>query len=189
MESAKEIVLDNQSLIYLIRHFSSIDEKCKLEIKSQGFTESDIQEKLSTIGSKFNTEFAKNPGAVVVELSKINPAKVINQGNQRTALIYEFTQPIGCDSICSLDDIPPSFHAGIQKVMRGDYLVQSIELSTFLTTNQLVAVVENETNKLITLFPGRYAPPFPNDYQSENERKNATKFWEQHLFIKPLSHE
>jgi hypothetical protein len=88
-----------------------------------------------------------------------------------------------------LDDIPPSFHAGIQKEMRGDYLAQSIELSTFFTTNQLVAVVDNETNKRITLFPGRYAPPFPNDYQSENERKNATKFWEQHLFIKPLSHE
>jgi hypothetical protein len=189
MEPAKKIILDNQSLIYLVRHFSWIDENCKLEIKSQGFTESDIQEKLSTIGSKFNTEFANDPRAVVVKLSKINPAKVINQANQRTALIYEFTQPIGCDSICSLDDIPPSFHAGIQKEMRGDYLAQSIELSTFFTTNQLVAVVENETNKLITLFPGRYAPPFPNDYQSENERKNATKFWEQHLFIKPLSHE
>jgi rRNA-processing protein FCF1 len=189
MESAKEIILDNQSLIYLIRHFSSIDEKCKLEIKSQGFTESDIKEKLSTIGSKFNTEFANDPRAVVVELSQLKPAKVINQANQRTALIYEFTQPIGCDSICSLDDLSPSLHVGIQKEMRGDYLAQSIQLSTFLTTNQLVAVVENETNKLITLFPGRYAPPFPNVQQSETEREEATKFWEQHLFVKPLTHE
>lgn len=189
MESTKKIILENQSLIYVIRHFSSIDETCTLELKNQGYSDREIQEKLKTLGSKFNADFALSPMSLVVELSKRKPKLVIEQANQRTAYIYEFSKQIGCDSICSMDELSPSLHSNIQAEMRGDYQVHSIELNTFLATNQLVAVVENETNKLITLFPGRYAPPFPNVQQSEIEHEEATEFWEQHLFIKPLSHE
>ncbi len=75
-----------------------------------------------------------------------------------------------------------------QKEMRRDFQVQSSESSTFLTANQFVVVVENETNKLLTLFPGRYPQPIPNVHHSEIEHEEATKFWVQHLFIKTLSH-
>jgi hypothetical protein len=189
MEESKKIGILPSSIFYLIRHFTQIDRTCYDELIHQGFSKKAIEEKLKTAGSKFDSEFASNPREIIDILNHRSPGQVIPQANKRTAYIYRFDESIGWDSIMDVNEIPHEDLAKIQEEKRGDQTIRTIERTESPKTNQIVAIVDSETSKVITLFPGCYAPALPSWDQSKIDFEQSRLFWESHVFIKRISHE
>ena len=189
MEESKKIGLLDSSIIYLIRHFHKIDQSCINELLHQGIKLEAIEEKLKTAGSKFDANFASNPREIIEILNPHPPYQVIPQVNKRTAYLYLFEESIGWDSIMDVNQIPPGDIAKIKEEKRGDHTVRFIERTESPQTNQIVAVVDSESNNVITLFPGSYAPALPSLDQSKTDFDQSTAFWGTHVFIKQSKHE
>ena len=189
MEERKKIDLSGSSIFYLIRHFHQIDQTCFDELLNLGYSKVEIEDKLLTTGSKFDAKYVSNPREVLTILNNCAPHQVIEQVNNRTAYIYRFEKSIGWDSIIDVNQIPSENLAEIQEEKRGNQIVRTIELSNFPETNQIVAIVDSETNQVITLFPGCYAPPFPSSDQTKNDYEQSSRFWDSHIFIKRFTNE
>lgn len=189
MEESKKIGILSSSVFYLIRHFTQIDRTCFDELIHQGFSKKAIEEKLTTAGSKFDAKFASNPREMIEILNHRSPHQVVPQANKRTAYIYRFEEAIGWDSIMDLNQLPQDDLAKIQEEKRGDQTIRTIERTESPQTNQIVAIVDSETSKVITLFPGCYAPALPSWDQSKIDFDQSRAFWENHVFIKRSTHE
>lgn len=189
MEETKKISLLSSSLVYLIRHFNRIDQTFRNELVSLGVSTELIDEKLLTVGSKFDSEFASNPRGILDKLNQRQPNMLIAQANNRTALIYQFEKSIGFDSIIHVSELTTSDLSNIQEEKRGEQTVRTIELCQFPETNQIVVIIDSDTNNVITFYPGCYAPPFPALGQMKLDYEQSDQFWGNHIFIKRKSHE
>jgi hypothetical protein len=189
MEESKKIGILSSSVFYLIRHFTQIDRTCFDELIHQGFSKKAIEEKLTTAGSKFDVQFASNPREIIDILNQRPPHQVVPQANKRTAYIYRFDESIGWDSIMDVNQLPQDDLAKIQEEKRGEQTIRIIERTESPQTNQVVAIVDSETSKVITLFPGCYAPAFPSWDQSKVDFDQSRAFWDTHVFIKRSTHE
>ena len=70
----------------------------------------------------------------------------------------------------------------IKEALRNGLHLKAVRLSELKKTNRLTYVV-NSQNEIVTAFPGRYAPPLPFPEMPFDEKKNATEFWLNHVFV------
>ncbi len=176
---------------HILRHFSQIDEDYRIELKTNtGYTDEEISAQLALTGSKFHPVFVSNP----IQLwKKIQSHKKFIVPDTRdwkedrfiVTLFYEqadYTGGIGEDSLIRLDNLLPAERALLKKQDRDGLFVNHVQTTRTNPTWQVNVVLWKEPELLVrTIFPGIYAPPFPNaERQKETEMMESKGFWDQY---------
>ena len=184
MEEQKELKLNDERALYLLKHFEELDHKGRIHFQNLGFEVEQINQALQTIGSKFYARFCDNPFDLIYKLSHYTPFNIKQQTNGNKAILYKipFTGGIGNNRVMPLKEILEFDKAQIKKVLRNGYPVNVLEGTVSDCTNQLVVICNSE-NEVITIFPGIYAPSFPPQLTNEEDVKASIIFWENHVFI------
>ena len=192
MPGLPKIPLNSQ--FHILRHFSRIDEDFRQELKTKtGFSDKEINAELALSGSKFYPAFVKNPLQLwdkILNHPKFSLPETNDWKQKRFVVVLlfdqsEYPEGIATDSLVSLDQLLPEERIHLQKKERGGYLVNQVRISRNNSTRQINVIFGDETQPILkTIFPGIYAPPFPDAVrQSDSEFTANTAFWEQHAFI------
>jgi len=182
MAGKKKLILPDQRIIHLLRHFSEIDISYRLNLHALGLDDAAIAEACTLTGSKFDASHVLNPEQLLQLIEKGTLVKEVKQPNGNTARSVEFEMPIGTEGIVALDELSHDEKKHIKEAMRNGLHLKAVRLSELKKTNRLTYVV-NGQNEIVTAFPGRYAPPLPFPEMPFDEKKNATEFWLNHVFV------
>jgi hypothetical protein len=182
MAGKKKLILTDQRVIHLLRHFSEIDISYRLNLHALGMDDAAIKETCQLTGSKFDASQVLNPEEILQLLDKGKQVLEVKQPNGNTARSVEFDKPIGTEGIVSLDELSKDEKKHIKEALRNGLHLKAVRLSELKKTNRLTYVV-NSQNEIVTAFPGRYAPPLPFPEMPFDEKKNATEFWLNHVFV------
>ena len=176
---------------YLLKHFSSIDKKYETKLMNLGqYSKMDIEDMLNTSGSKFNAEFALNPEDLWNKMIKIADYSdfTINETAEKIYLSVNISSfansPIGTNNLISISDLLENQKKQIFKQKRNNYNALHLIAKGFPTYEITLILSNKPIPKIITIFPGIFAPPFPdkkNQLQTEYNMNN--KFWENHVFL------
>ena len=178
---------------HILRHFSKIDEDYRIELINTSFTNEDINGQLALSGSKFYPGFVNNPMQLWEKIQcheKFLYPDILAWKEKRFLVILFFNQEdyhegVGEDSLISLDDLLPNEKTLLQKHDRNGILVNHVQIKRSNPSWQVNVVLGKETELFVrTIFPGIYAPPFPDpEGQKTTELIDSKRFWDQHAFI------
>lgn len=171
------MTISKEAEFHILRHFNKISFKWRERLNSFGFSDAQIDEQLKIFGSKFDSEFCDD-----IELLKnlYFDNFSIDSSKEKTKITLTYThdsENIGFDTLHNIENIEdPSL---VKKEKRDIYQVNTINLNP-VPTNQINFILTNK-HELITCFPGKLAPPFPDlKRQSEENYKESTLFWNNH---------
>jgi hypothetical protein len=178
-----------ESQFHCLRHFSfhEINQLNFLQDNFPNYHSKEIREQLDMVGSKFDPEFARQPMDILNSLKKasftnrdIGDNKIVAQ---YTFSEQEFPNGIGNSALIHLNKLSAQQQAAKYKLNRNNYEVWTCEVDELPTTNLLTVIALNQENTLqiVTLFPGDYAPAFPQGLGAEEEKKRV--FWEGHCLM------
>lgn len=182
MAGKKKLMITDQRIIHLLRHFIEIDFSYRTNLYSLGLDDIAIKAACELIGSKFDVSQVLNPEQLLKLIEKGKLIKEVKQPNGNTARSMEFEYTIGTEGIVALDELSNDERTQMKEVIRNGLHLKAIQLSRLKRTNRLTYVVNNQ-HEIITAFPGRYAPPLPFTEMPFEEKKDATEFWLNHVFI------
>jgi hypothetical protein len=136
-------------------------------------------------GSKFNPDIFPNVDSLLNALSTMVPIRIVKQSNNREAHEYYFPELAftGFYGVGLRKDYP---NAEVLTEIRNGFIVSYIELQTFPKTQYVTVVAELKDGdyRLVTVFPGKYAPAFPYSAMSEEEKQEAEAFWKDYILLK-----
>lgn len=179
---------------HILRHFDWIDEDYRKILKSKTeYKDEDINAQLMLSGSKFKQSFAENPLQLWNEVLN-HPDFEFPDSNKiegKTFVIRlsfgrdNYPNGIGTDSLVGLHQLLPEEKTSLIKKERSGFMVNHIHLKQKNTTWDLNLIFWKDINFFVkTIFPGIYAPPFPDAArQSNSEFTENESFWEQHAFV------
>jgi hypothetical protein len=174
---------------HCLRHFSfhNLEQVNFLHNNFSCFHPQEIKEQLEMVGSKFNKEFAQQPIDILNSLVKASFTQR-EIGNNKILLQLSFSSKdfpygIGNSALISLSELSVQQQAAKYKVNRSNYEVWTCEVAELPTTNLLsiIALKQENTLQMVTLFPGDYAPAFPKG-KCDSEEMNRV-FWEGHCLL------
>ncbi len=179
---------------HILRHFSQIDEDYRKEIKdATGFTDEVINRQLVLSGSKFHPDFVKNPVQLWKKIQsheKFSYPDIREWKEQRFVIILfynkeDYPDGVGKDSLLRLDDLLPDEKSLLQKQERDGFLVNLVQVTRKNPTWQVNVVLWKEPELIVkTIFPGIYAPPFPDpELQKKAELIDSMRFWDKYALI------
>jgi hypothetical protein len=182
-----EFSLERQ--FHCLRHFSfhEIDQFNFIQDNFPNYHSKEIRDQLDMVGSKFDLSFARQPMDILNSLKKafftnrdIGDNKIVAQ---YTFSEQEFPNGIGNSALIPLNKLSDQQQAAKYKVNRSNYEVWTCEVKELPTTNLLTIIALNQKNtfQIVTLFPGDYAPAFPQGLGDEEEKKRV--FWEGHCLM------
>ena len=182
MERKEEFILTEQRLVYLLKHFSSISESYRTKLNTLGISDKLISETCEAMGSKFNPVYIKNPEDLLSEIYKGKETTRILQLNGNSAMTVKFNYNIGTEGIIASNELTSEEKNSITNDVRNGYKVKIVKLNSFKASNSITYII-NSNKEIVTVFPGRYAPPFPFNEMPLNEHKISSDFWDKHLFV------
>ena len=185
----EEIAFHPKDQYHTLRHFTYINEEYKKMLANMlGIDKLIFNSELNKVGSKFNTKYFQSPLEVFHLINNSIPHKTVKQANGTIVNSYLFEESIfqggiGTDSIIEIDKLEIQQLSLIKKELRSGFLIKLLEIENLPITYELQVVLKSikEQLNIITLFPGKYAPPFPNTKHNENSSK---LFWESNCFLK-----
>lgn len=180
------------TLLHLCRHFSSIPDEEIQNLTEHGFTLEEIKKEISLPGSKF-----KNP-----PFSGLNSIKNFIQENwmeredifekdniltSRWNLLYPPVE-IGYDGLVKISNLSDEEKKNIQTRDRKGYSVKTYPTNKLFPTNSFILISKiSEINlECITIYPGTYAPPFPDSSMSNEFYVECKSFWEAYALIESI---
>jgi len=186
-------LFDKELQYHVLKHFKEVDEPyidklCKSEI----CTREQMLERMKRPGSNFNPAWVSNPEDLVkglfLKLKAIDPSVVWKHNRCELEIVFnreEFPEGIGYDNLIPLDELSDTEKADIIELER-----DAIPLKTIVRTPpptwevQLILGRDGEEIRTLTIFPGKYAPIFPDrEIQSEEDYLNSKAFWETHVLM------
>lgn len=113
------------------------------------------------------------------------PDQIIQQEDQIQAHLFKAEFAVGT---CALSDLNSLKDSDIQLEIRDGISIRFAWIDALPETNHFCVIVEGSQSpfEIITLFPGEYAPPFPQANQSEKSNIVSMEFWEKHVLVKML---
>ena len=179
---------------HILRHFIQIDDDYRMElILKTDYTDEDINGQLALSGSKFHPGFVNNPMHLWEKIQsheKFLYPDILKWKKKRFSVILFFDQEdypegVGEDLLIRLDDLLPAEKAFLQKQDRDGILVNHVQINRSNPSWQLNIVLGKEDEIFFrTIFPGIYAPPFPDpEVQQATELMDSKRFWDQHALI------
>ena len=178
---------------HILRHFNRIDADYRRELVEQtDFTDSDIRSQLAIVGSKFNPGFAKNPVQLWEKIQSHEQFFYPDIGDwkeKRFPVIVSYSLDdypggVGEDTLIRLGNLLPAEKTLLKKQDRDGILVNHLQTTKTNPTWQVNVILWREKELIVrTIFPGIYAPPFPDPQrQNEKELLESKRFWDQHAF-------
>ncbi|MFC2080145.1 hypothetical protein ACFLRQ_01585 [Bacteroidota bacterium] len=174
-----------------LKHFSEIDADYFQKMLQLGaWNRADIIKRMQKFGSKFDPGFAENPIKILQYLNTRSDYLLDYRKKSRERIELKillkkskaFTH-IGWDTLARLDELGSG--TKVQTRTRNDFLIKYAKGSPVptLEMNMIFELAENDF-QLITVFPGKYAPPFPDSAkQIKEEYIECAQFWDRHIFL------
>ncbi len=138
-------------------------------------------------GSVFNIEFVSNYLELMKYISKQISLKnyILKINEDEVVLTFDTNSEIvGFDALLSLSELSEDELKRIVWRKRFGFNVRSINKEAPETTKIRAIFRGIENLELKTIFPGTYAPPFPEKtIQKEGEYKRSKEFWDQHVLL------
>jgi hypothetical protein len=180
--------------IHVLRHFYFVDDAYKnLLIENGGITMSEINEILSTPGSKFHPVFANTPlilwERILARKDSLLPEPGSWPDDRFDVIMHfnadEYPDGIGTDVLVKISDLPEEKACSVVRQGRGDYHINSLKGMEAINSWQLNLVLGKEEEVFVrTIFPGIYAPPFPDEHSQVKEAYDKSQqFWSSHALI------
>lgn len=182
-----EFSLERQ--FHCLRHFSfhEIDQLNFLQDNFPNYHSKEIRVQLDMVGSKFDPAFARQPMDILNSLKKAS-FTIRDIGDNKIVVQYTFSEQdfptgIGNSALIPLNKLSDQQQTAKYKVNRSNYEVWTYEVEELPTTNLLTIITLNQENTLqiVTIFPGEYAPAFPQGLGGEEEINRG--FWESHCLM------
>jgi hypothetical protein len=176
--------------IHILSHFSEIDDQYREQLLMlQAINSEEMDKLLALTGSKFHPDFAKNPLGLAEQIfTGLNNFKT--EFISKDLIIFypeeEYRNGIGTDSIIHLSELNEAEISNIRIKNRSEVEIKTIQRK-LIPTWQLNIVFDNSGNqemKINTIFPGKYAPPFPErKLQEDGDYERSLEFWNNHVFL------
>ena len=175
-------IIGTNALVRILSHFTVIDQDIISELNETGISHELILNQFKAVGSKF-TLFS-NPFEIFAKLDLLEPIECILKYDLVKVNVYYFNEIVGNDHLFLISDLSDQEKTFVRKIPRDGKIVNCIERSSYKSTSQVNVVLDNETNEILTIFPGKYAPPFPSDAMDDFTKRNTTLFWNEHCFTR-----
>jgi hypothetical protein len=183
--------------LHILSHFTEIDDPYREQLLMlQAINSEEIDEKLAMSGSKFYPDFARNPDQLadrIITGLKEFKTESIQKGLVSDMIIHYpqklYPEGIGVDGIAPISELNNKEVNNIKTVKRSEFEVRTLK-AKMPPAWQLNLIFEDTGNpevlKIKTIFPGRYAPPFPDSaLQAGDDYRKSKEFWNNHVFIIP----
>ncbi len=187
----KEFQFTAERQFHALKHFQSVDEIYRSELcKSVEVSRKEVSKRMEKFGSKFNPIFSYNPLQVLKMLKtrKGYSIKYILRSSDRIEVKLLFNRGenydcIGWDTLVKKEDYE-SEHEVKTRIRNGFTISYAIGDPKPTLEMNMIFELSDGVFQLITLFPGKYAPPFPDkEIQIRMEYAANAKFWSDHLFL------
>ncbi len=178
------LILSIERAFYLLKHFNKIDSKSRSIFIDNLCKEEEIDSALAITGSKFNYQFCKNPFELIEKINRLQPLHFFKQENGNAVYIFTIESNfIGVDNLIPLADLTLTERSKIKYELRNSYEIGTFTTKKIHPTKECVLVLKSDSNEVVTIFPGIYAPPFPISIANEDMKAKAEYFWANHLFL------
>jgi hypothetical protein len=185
----EEINLLPEDQLHVLRHFSFISDNYKNQLsRSLDINYTIIETELAKVGSKFNNYYFQSPIEVLDLIKNLTPKKTFSQDDGsivNSYLVEEAIFPggIGEDSILEISKLTNEHLGSLRNEIRSGYNIKVLDVDKLPITYEIHAVLKIEKDQfyVITLFPGKYAPPFPS---IKENKYDSILFWESNCFFK-----
>lgn len=182
---------DEEGQYHVLKHFTSIDKDCLEKfLRNTQYSRDDLQKRMQKFGSKFQKEFLSNPMEAVELLEKekdfVQHYRMKSRDRIELQLVYDmarYPEGIGYDTLVrksatsDLQDIQVRIRHGFPIEYTTGNPRPTWEMHYIF--NRIEGVW-----RLLTVFPGKYAPPFPDhEKQGEEEYALYAAFWKEHVFL------
>jgi hypothetical protein len=196
-DDLKDSILTDESVCHLLRHFPYPGENFLIELSHRtGKGKKLLEDLISKPGSKFSEKFARQPLEVITkvrdQLKKTDLNFVWNTAKCEIILTFpecDFPSGVGFDNLLAKQNLTPAQSREIIYVERDGFTVGTVVAEPPVTWQVNLVLQQKFPNSIIevlTLFPGTYAPPFPNAYETgTGNHQQSIDFWEKHVFIVP----
>lgn len=136
-------------------------------------------------GSIFRPDCFPNIESLLIYILDLEPIREIIQSEYSVVHLYQINalEYVGWEGIGKMSDYPK---AKVQEENRNGCMTRFIEIVELPTTKFVNVVFKQCLNgmELITVFPGMYAPAFPNASMSMDDLQIALEFWDEHILLK-----
>ncbi len=188
------IILNNDSRFHLLKHFRKIDPVYLQNLlNNSSYSEKEIVERIARPGSKFEDHFAKDPDELLERINQFRVHKnaMVTGRNNRIEISYKYSKDdyplgIGTDNIVSRSVLTAGQIKELRYEKRKNDLIGVIKLKDVITweINVILSELNNDEAKIVTIFPGLYAPAFPSDHTAGTEGYLSSKrFWDEYVFV------
>ena len=179
---------------HILSHFHNLDMGYRnLLAKNYDINEREIDIRLSMSGSKFNESFAVNPIAlydkILFGLRNYHHSIFEKETSTNISITFPhetYTSGIGLDGIININDLNENEKSNIEPKAREGHPIKTLSKKQKPTSELNISIGRNEDKKyyIKTIFPGKYAPPFPNkEFQGSIEYNISREFWDKHIFL------
>lgn len=186
-------LFDKELQYHVLKHFKEVDESYMNKLcESEICTREQMVERMQRPGSNFNPSWVSNPEELIkvlyMKLKAIDPT--IEWINNRCELEIlfdrdEFPEGIGYDNLIPLEELTEAEKENSVEEQTDDIPLKTIVKTPPATWEvQLILERDMEEIRILTIFPGKYAPIFPDpEIQSEEDYLASKAFWETHVLM------
>ncbi len=189
-EISEQLQFPIERQFHVLKHFVDIDKEYEL-LMLKYYSNEEINSTRNNFGSSFYKDFSDNPVSLLNSLldKKIDSID-IDAVTKNIHLSYSFSKNeyidgIGLDNLVAIEELRPDEVIAIRTKYLGGNKVQSVNTEAKPTWDlHLILAKQSDSYIVITIFLGKYAPPFP-DYKNQSKEYylENKKFWDKHVFI------
>jgi len=136
-------------------------------------------------GSIFRPDYFPTIESLLMYMLGLEPIREISQSEYSVAHLYQINalEYVGWEGVGKMSDYPKAI---VQEENRNGFMTRFMELEELPQTKLVNVVFKHCLNgmDLITVFPGTYAPAFPNASMSKDDLQIALEFWDEHILLK-----
>lgn len=182
--------ISNAVLLHICRHFKSLTSEDVSKLLALGFKESEIEQELKLVGSKFFSPPFSGIYALVDFIEKNWEKKeVISLENDTLVCRWvweksEYPNGIGNDGLVSLKSLNENELSKVYKKERKKFIVNAYPTSQIFPTFEFNVISKvKPIYEILTIYPGTYAPPFPSEEMEKGLYSFCDDFWKNHALL------
>ncbi len=180
---------DSYTHFHLLLHFQHPCDESLENLRIAGFIEEKIHLQLSTPGSRFYPEFARDIASLLTHFSN-DELETHTEMNGNLRLIGKADSslyPRGCgtNAILPFDSLTKEQKSKVLFKHNRGHEVQHLLVPELPSTVHFIAILKPFKSgvKLITAFPGEHSMPMPHHGMKQSLYKACKEFWDRHVIL------
>ena len=178
-----------KSEFHMLRHFETATPEINTTLINEGYSQKNIDNELSLVGSKFNEAFAKDISGLLERFKQYSFIETIGvNGNlilECNVPVSDFPNGIGTQAVIAIQDIPENERRFIHLKKNREVELLHYKVSNFPVANSCTLILKPVKNGylFISAFPGAPAMPIPLSSMDMALYSSCKKFWDGHVFL------